>query len=135
MAFRRALLSAVFLLFLAGQAPVRAGIIYVGNYFGDTVSAVSETGVVSTYGNSNPAPTGLAFDGSGNLFVGNSHLNTITEITPGGASKTTFASGFSRPEALVFDGSGTLYVANWGSGDVNKVTPSGVVSTFANVGT
>ena len=101
------------------------GILYVGNYNGDTVSAVSETGVVSTFANSGGGPTGLAFDGSGNLFAANSFSGTVTEIAPGGTSSAIFASGFNRPEGLAFDASDNLYVANYGDGTVSEVSPSG----------
>ena len=99
-----------------------------------TVTELSAPGVGGTYANGVASPTGLAFDGQGNLFVGNSLSGTITEIAPGGLSNSVFASGFNRPEGLAFDRNGILYVANYGSGVVSQVSPAGVVSPFANLG-
>jgi sugar lactone lactonase YvrE len=74
----------------------------------------------------------LAFDASGNLYVGNDNgTNTVSEVTATGVV-STFASGFARPQYLAFDAAGNLYVANFGDGMVSEVTSAGVVSTFAS---
>ncbi len=62
------------------------------------------TGTQSTFATGLQAPSGLAFDGYGNLYVSNSATHdggTVTEITPAGA-KGTFAAGLTNPGGLVF---------------------------------
>jgi sugar lactone lactonase YvrE len=83
-------------------------------------------------------PRGLAFDGTGNLFVSDAQNNRISRITPAGAV-STFASGLSLPGGLAFDRSGDLYVANYLGNTINQYTgwrdqrfcggPTGIAST------
>jgi hypothetical protein len=116
------------LLFVADYGPNGTGV---------GVSEVSATGQVSTYSDSAIAPTGQAFDASGNLFVaGGNGSNAIYKVTPSGAV-STFASGggLAQPFGLAFDSLGNLYVANrGGGGSVSEITPTGTVSTLASGG-
>jgi len=107
------------------------GILYVANYFGDSISKVSSTGIVSTFASGFDHPAGVAFDGGGNLYVANSGNNTVSVVAPSGVV-STFAGGFNSPAGLAFDASGNLYVANSGNNTVSVVTPSGAISTFAS---
>lgn len=57
-------------------------------------------------------PTGIAVDGSGNLFVGDMNNNSIRKITPAGAVTTLALSTFLNwPRGLAFDPAGNLLVA------------------------
>jgi hypothetical protein len=85
---------------------------------------------VSTFASGLSAPSSLAFDAAGNLYIANFAGGTIMQVTPGGAVNT-FASGFISPSGLAFDASGNLYVADFGANTVSEVTPGGMVSTFA----
>lgn len=50
----------------------------------DTISEISPTGGITTFATSGLSdPTGLAFDGGGNLFVANYGNGTISKITIG----------------------------------------------------
>ncbi len=84
-----------------------------------------------------------AMDGSGNLFVADSH--TIRKITPAG-EVTTYAglantdgtidgpradARFGEITALAFDHLGNLYAADSQHHTVRKITPAGDVTTFA----
>ncbi len=85
-------------------------------------------GARSTFA-STPDPLGLAFDSTGNLFVG---INSaIYEYTPGGV-QSTFASGLSGPRSLAFDSAGDLFEADLNTGNIYEFTPGGVRSTFVS---
>ena len=110
------------------------------------VMKLSPTGEVSTFV---PASAGLhisgvAFDGSGNLYVEDFVSDTLEKVTPGGTISTFLSASDALKAPLksfVFDKSGNLYIANGGAPDigtdvVSKVAPDGAISTFvsANIG-
>ncbi|HEV8073041.1 MAG TPA: ice-binding family protein [Opitutaceae bacterium] len=92
-----------------------------------------------------PSPSCIAVDGSGNLYVGDSSLNTIQQISPtgvvslvagssgsGGSTDGTGASAlFNQPGGIVINSSGVLFVADTGNSTIRKIAPGGVVTTFA----
>ena len=94
-------------------------------------------GVKSTFASALSYPAGLAFNGAGDLFVGNltnviEDKGYITEITPGGV-QSTFASGLVYPEGLAFNSFGDLFVANYSdNGNITEFTPAGSQITFAS---
>lgn len=86
--------------------------------------------VFASTGASNPQ--GLAFDHSGNLFVGNFSTtgpNTIEKITPD-STTSVFATGLSGPSGLAVDSSGNLFVADGGT--IFKYDQIGTKSVFAS---
>ena len=79
-------------------------------------------------------PWGLAFDGSGNLYVSSSGDELVYRFTPGGY-RSIFSYGIpllNDPRGIAFDSGGNLYVANAGSGTIVKITPGGTGSVFAS---
>ncbi len=90
-------------------------------------------------------PTGMAVDGSGNIYVADTYNNTIRKITPGGAvstlaglaGSTGCADGtgstarFDRPGGVAVDSSGNVFVADTYNNTIRKITPAGVVTTIA----
>src|SRR5262249_41041666 len=94
---------------------------------------ITPAGVASTFVDNthlSAAPTGLAFDSSGNLYVSSQTANRILKVTPSGVVSTFVDSnsGLDVPLGLAFDSSGNLYVANSGDNRVVKVS-SPVVTT------
>jgi hypothetical protein len=79
------------------------------------------------------APSGLAFDRSGNLYVANYMSNCIDRIGPDG-SRSTFCTGASirGPIGLICDDSGNIFVANYNGGTVAKVSPAGISTVIAS---
>jgi len=98
------------------------------------------------------SPSGLAVDGSGNIYVGCSD-GTIRKVTPGGvvttlagtasvfgsADGTGDAAQFSNIKGVAADAAGMIYVADDSSGRLRpdigcttrRITPLGVVTTLA----
>src|SRR5436190_5851884 len=114
-----------------------------GNLFvrdGNTIFKFTPEGVKSTFA-SGIVPetydpyhvaevfTGLALDGSGNLFVAEHVSGSILKFTPDG-KKSTFATGISYPGDLVFDRAGNLFVSD--SGLIFKFRPDGTRDTLVS---
>jgi sugar lactone lactonase YvrE len=91
-------------------------------------------------------PSGVAVDGSGNVYVADVSNHTIRKITsagvvstlagsagmPGSTDGTGSAARFFQPEGVAVDASGNVYVADGGS-TIRKITAAGVVSTLAGL--
>jgi sugar lactone lactonase YvrE len=92
-------------------------------------------------------PTGLYFDGAGNLFVTDKFNNTIRKIVLATAAVTTVAgtplrigsddgigaaARFNRPSGITGDGAGNLFVADTSNNTIRKIDlATGTVSTLA----
>jgi gliding motility-associated-like protein len=145
-----------------GEVADNTGNIYVTNGGTNTILKINRGGVISTfagsgaYGSANGmgaaasfgAPTGLAIDIAGNIYVADTHNNLIRKITPAGMVSTFAGSGasgaangpaatasFSGPQGLTIDALGNLYVADTYNNLIRKITPAGIVSTCAGTGT
>jgi sugar lactone lactonase YvrE len=91
------------------------------------------------------APTGIAVDSAGNIFLSDMDGYTIREITPGGYVRTIAglaghrgtADGvgsqarFYQPAGIALDRTGNIYVADSGNSTIRKITTTGIVTTFA----
>lgn len=79
------------------------------------------------------APSGLAFDRNGSLYVANYMTNSIDRIGPDG-TRNTFCTGVNLrgPIGLVVDEANSLFVANYNSGTVVKVSPAGISTVIAS---
>lgn len=135
-----------------------SGVVFVaGNH---TIRRISAAGEVTTlagspgvYGSTDGtgsqarfyAPTGVAVDASGNVYVADQLNHTIRTVTPSGTVTTlagqpgsygsTDGTGsvarFWRPSGIAVDASGTVYVAgNWNH-TIRAVSPGGSVTTLA----
>jgi sugar lactone lactonase YvrE len=137
-----------------------AGNVYVADYYNCLIRKITANGVVTTLaglagvaGATNATgtaalfyfPTGLAVDGSGNVYVGdwgNCLIREVTSVgvvttlagssTNGSANGTGTAASFSQSAyGLAVDSSGNVYVADSGNNQVRAITPGGVVTTVA----
>ncbi len=88
-------------------------------------------------------PTGVAVDGSGNVYVADGGDHTVRKITAGGVVSTLAGTSgqagsrdgtsalFLYPYAVAADGSGNVYVADTGNNNIRKIAAGGNVSTLA----
>ena len=93
------------------------------------------------------APTAIAVDAAGNVYVADTANNTIRKVTPAGAVTTLAgtpgmaghadgtgnAASFSGPSSIAVDSAGYLYVADSGNFTIRKISPIGAVSTLAGL--
>jgi sugar lactone lactonase YvrE len=145
-----------------GVAVDPSGNIYVADEDNSAIRQINTSGVTTTFagngltGSKNGAdtaarffaPTGVATDASGNVYVADNGNNLIRKITPQ-AVVTTFAgsgirgstnamgaaASFNQPQALAVDAGGNVYVADEGNNLIRKITPAGLVTTVAGSGT
>ena len=95
-------------------------------------------------------PTGVAVDGSGNIYIADS-LNNRIRVVKSGSSISTFAGngGYSysgdggaatsaqlnSPHGVAADSAGNFYIADSGNNVVRKVSAGGAITTLAGTGT
>jgi sugar lactone lactonase YvrE len=143
-----------------GVAVDGSGNAYVADAGTNTIRKITPSGVVTTIagaafvagsadGTGSAArfnsPSGIALDGSGNLYVTDQLNATIRKITPagivttlagtagvvGGADGTGPAAQFGGPFGIAVDGGGNVYVADYVNETIRKITPAGVTTTLA----
>jgi large repetitive protein len=139
----------------AGLALDAAGNLYISEINGYRVRRVdAQTGIITTFagtgnmvssGDSGPAtaagvqsPISLAFDASGNLFIGESGNNVRRVDAATGIITTALArgaGGFSGPGWLAFDHSGNLLITGPGQRILRFNPTTLAIDTFAGDGT
>ncbi|MNK93340.1 Serine/threonine-protein kinase PknD [compost metagenome] len=132
--------------------------LYVTDTFNHRIRKITPAGVVTTLAGSGVAGRadgpgsaasfhghlGLAFDGSGNLYVVDRDNHSIRKITsagvvstlagsetPGSTNGTGSAASFHFPFDITADGDGNAYIADPRNNMIRKMTPAGVVTTLA----
>jgi len=94
---------------------------------------VAKTSVNQTSGlyQNLPAPTGIATDSEGNVFVAEFNTNMIIKITPDN-KKMVYVKDpkISGPIGLAMDKSNNLYVANYNKDNVIKVSQYGEITVL-----
>lgn len=149
---------------VTGLAIDQQGNLYIadGNY--PYVRKVSPDGLIKTIagngiqglsGDGGPAinarldaPSGLAVDGSGNLFIADSSNSRIRKVSPDGIITTIAGTTFgysgdnglatsaqlATPHGVAVDGSGNLFIADTQNARIRKVSADGVITTVAGYG-
>ena len=95
-------------------------------------------------------PSGIALEGSGNLFIADSLNSRIRKIDKATGIITTIAgtatAGFSgdgglatssqltAPSGIVFDSLGSMYIADTGNSRIRKIDKNGIITTVAGNG-
>jgi len=130
----------------AGTAPAGAQIIHT--YAGNGIMGYSGDGAAATAAKLNQ-PIGVAFDGSGNLYiadVGNSRIRIINApgvITTFAGSGLVGYSGdggaatsakFMGMAGIAIDGPGNVYITDGGNNCIRKINTSGIITTIAGMG-
>ena len=149
----------------AGVALDGAGNLYFADLRNHRIRKVDAAGVISTVagagstgesgggfgGDGYPAtaaqlnfPSGVALDGSGNLYIADGFNNRIRKVDsagvistvaggglPGGDGYPATAAQLNFPSGVALDGSGNLYIADTWNGRIRKVDAAGVISTVA----
>jgi sugar lactone lactonase YvrE len=94
------------------------------------------------------SPAGIAVDGSGTLYIGDTGNLRVRKIS--GGTITTFAgtgsatyggdggpvtnAQFTSPQDVAFDGAGNVYLSDSGTHRIRKVAPDGTITTVAGTG-
>jgi len=161
----------------------RRGNLFIADYWGDRVRRIDPNGMISTIAGSGPTtinrsfpypdpngnfsgdggpataarffgPLGLAFDGSGALYVADANNARVRRISPDGTATSLDASSLPAPawfpRYLAFDAAGNLYVADGaptglvgrlltggliGGCRIVRMSPAGVQTVVAGTGT
>jgi sugar lactone lactonase YvrE len=96
------------------------------------------------------SPTGVAVDGSGNLYIADRDNQRIRMVNPSGIITTVSGTGeagyngdgglatatqLKSPAGIAVDGNGNFYIADQGNHRIRKVSPSGLINTVAGKAT
>ena len=137
-------------------------------YFADqsgSIRKITSSGIISTFagdnasnfsGDGGPAtaatfrqPTGLAFDGHGNLYIADLDNFRVRKISPAGIITTIAGIGtrgyggdgapatnalLNSPTGIAIDADNNIYVADAGNNNIRKINSSGIITTFAGTG-
>ncbi len=116
-----------------------ADTIYLSTYNLNTIAEFNSSGNQSTFATAASGlnyPAGLAFNGSGDLYVVNTGGGlqgspSIETFSASGTGSVFTTSGLSYPADLAFDENGNLYVANAGNNTIEEFNSSGTGTVFA----
>ncbi|MGP8214928.1 MAG: T9SS type A sorting domain-containing protein [Bacteroidia bacterium] len=148
----------------SGVALDASGNLYIADQGNSCVRKISTSGIITTIagngtqgtGNGGAAtaqelnwPTGVAVDGSGNLYIADADNNRVCKVTTSGTLSIyagTDVAGFSgdggaataaelnSPNGVVVDASGDVYIADYANNRIRMVNSSGIISTVAGNG-
>jgi sugar lactone lactonase YvrE len=149
------------------------GSVYIADYGNDEVRKVSPDGKITLIAGTGvpcetaphcgdghsalnaqlTAPTGIAVDGKGDVFIADSGDNEIRMVTPKGIITRIAGTGFScakpptcgdggpatsarltAPSGLALDRHGNLYIADTGDQEIRRVSTTGQIARIAGTG-
>ncbi len=93
----------------------------------------------SNVGNGFASPSGVAIDGSGDVFIVDSGNNAVKEIVAvagkvsSSSTVNTVGSGFKDPDGVAVDGSGNVFVADNGNNAVKEIVAVNGQVTSASI--
>lgn len=135
-----------------GVAVDGAGNVYVADTYNHTIRKIAPGGLVTTLAGTGSvgsidatgasasfnAPSGVAVNGSGDVYVADTENNLIRHINPVGVVSTYAGSRgvlgtntLFSPTGVAVDHSGQVYVADMGHGKIAKVNSAGLVEPLA----
>ena len=109
-----------------GQSGTCTAAVINGSAQALSVITITTCGQINTFPVGNN-PNGIAVDAAGNIWVTNSHDNTITKLSSSGVLIGTYPVGGSNPIGIAIDASGNPWITNIYSGTVTKMSPSGSI--------
>ena len=122
-----------------------------------TISTIAGAGPNRFTGDGGPAanatfaaPSGIAFDNAGNLYIADTNNNRVRRIDTSGNVRTVAGDGgpiysddaacvtdqdafLNHPRAVAIDSAGDLYIADTGKNRIRKIAPDGAETTMMNV--
>jgi uncharacterized protein (TIGR03437 family) len=118
---------------------------------GGTISTLAGSGLTTFYGDGGPAnaagfnaPTDVAVDSGGNLYIADSKNQRIRKINAQGTISTVAGNGrvgdsgdggpaisasLNNPVAVAVDAIGNIYIADQSNNRIRKVNPQGIINT------
>ena len=121
---------------------------FISTVAGNGTSGYSGDGGAATASNLS-GPSGVAVDGSGNLYIADQSNNRIRKVSTSGIITTVAGNGTSgygfdggvatsatvnSPSGVAVDGSGNVYITDQNYSRIRYVSTSGVISTIAGIG-
>ena len=148
-----------------GAAFDAGGNLYIADTSNQRIRKVDTNGMIATVAGTNSsgfsgdggaainaqlyAPSGVAFDAAGNLYIADAANNRIREVDTNGIITTiagTNSQGYSGdsgaavnaklngPSGVAFDAMGNLYIADFGNNRIRMVGTNGIITTVAGTG-
>ncbi len=142
------------------------GNMYIADYYNYRIRKVDISGIISTVAGNGTAgysgdggaatdvqlngPSGVAPDGSGNLYISDQYNHRIRKVDTSGKISTIAGNGtwgysgdgenatlsqFYYPTGVAFDSSGNMYIADFNNHRIRKVDTAGIITTVAGNGT
>ena len=143
-----------------------AGNLYIADQGNNVIRMVDGTGTIYTVaGNGTPGysgdggaatlaqlhfPQDVAFDASGNMYIGDEVNNVVRIVSPGGIINTFAGTGVAGyfgdggpatlaqlkgPNGVAVDAAGNVYIGDAGNYVIRVVDPAGNINTYAGNGT